>query len=415
MPHRIVIIDKDKSTTQYLRYEFNKAGYKAFGEQTTKEGLIAAYKNRPHVLIIDPQIEDDDTSLQELFEKFSTDKRITRTRLIAFSSLTDPDQIQAAIDMGFDHYLAKEGDAMPNLLDAVKSSIIDLTESKPTVRKKKQKKEKEAKIISDSLSLLPKDDGESGKTVVFISAKGSTGTSSICANLAHMINENQDFRVTLIDLVLPIGSISSIVGYEGQFNIAKAAALSGAETTIGHLNTLMSVPKNWNFLLLAGSPDPQAAEGLDVSRIPVLIDTLKRASDYVFINLGQSLSRISLPVILSADQIVLVLSLDKTTATQTMRVWKYLESKGVRKQQIYMVINRAVGLEGYSKNQVEEMLGMPIPNAFPYMERNFTLANNQHVPIMQKFPDDTITFAMRQAVHQIRERITIGVRIPDYQ
>jgi MinD superfamily P-loop ATPase len=52
--------------------------------------------------------------------------------------------------------------------------------------------------------------------MVFLSAKGGTGTSTLCANLATYIQQtNTESRVVVADLVLPIGSMGSIVGEEG--------------------------------------------------------------------------------------------------------------------------------------------------------------------------------------------------------
>ena len=56
--------------------------------------------------------------------------------------------------------------------------------------------------------------------MVFLSAKGGTGTSSLCANIAMCLgSEKIDTRVAVMDLVLPIGSIADIVGYADQMNL----------------------------------------------------------------------------------------------------------------------------------------------------------------------------------------------------
>ena len=391
--YRIVIIDQDQASTKFLGYELSKAGYQVFTANDVKEGMILAYQNRPHVIILDPNLPD--ISPEEFLNKLKKDRRVARSKVIAFSSLTNPEDIQAAIEMGFDHYLAKEGDALPALLQSVQENIKGFQTKRPTTE---ETTAETASIQGD------------GKTIVFLSAKGGTGTSSICANLAHMFNEREEHKIVVVDLVLPIGSIASIVGYTGELNIVKAAAMTSSEASLDYLRASLPRPENWNFQLLAGSPNPAQANELDISSIPILFDTLKRAYDYVFIDFGRSLSRISMPIIQSADQIVLILSLDEATATLTNSVWDYLKSNGVRREQVYPFINRAVGLEGFSKSEVEGRLGLVIPNAIPFMGRNFTLANNQHQPILKKFPDDAATIAIRQAVHQVKQRADEAIR-----
>jgi MinD-like ATPase involved in chromosome partitioning or flagellar assembly len=180
-----------------------------------------------------------------------------------------------------------------------------------------------------------------------------------------------------------------------------------AEISPRFLHENLHQPEMWNFQLLAGSPNPNQANELDVSRIPEIINIMKRSFDFVFIDLGRSLSRISLPIIQSADQIVLILSLDESTALLTYSVWDFLKSIGIRKEQVYILINRAVGLEGFAKVEVEEKLGVIITNAIPHLGREFTLANNLHQPIQYKYPDDAATIAMRQAVREIHQRAEV--------
>jgi hypothetical protein len=53
---------------------------------------------------------------------------------------------------------------------------------------------------------------------------------------------------------------------------------------------------------------------------------------------------------------------------------------------MYVILNRALGLVGLTKTQAEEILGLPIKTAIPYMEGNFALANNLHQSITTKYP-----------------------------
>jgi hypothetical protein len=82
-------------------------------------------------------------------------------------------------------------------------------------------------------------------------------------------------------------------------------------------------------------------------------------------------------------------------------------TKGVDPKRIYTILNRAIGLEGLTKAKAEEILGVEIRGTIPYMEGNFTLANNRHEPIATKFPNDTSTIMLEQSARQIAE---LGLR-----
>lgn len=391
---RVLIIDPDGATIKFLTQSLEQDGYQVFSARTAKEGLIIAWRDRPHILIIDPAIKD--IPIAELVQKLRHDSRTSHRVYIAFSSLEAPDAIQSMLEMGFDEYIPKEIEALPNLkrvmgLQLAKSSAVP-RDSQPLQ------------------SFKPVQEGASrnGKVIVFLSAKGGTGTSSICANIANIIaRRNQDANVAVIDMVLPLGSISSIVGYDGRMNLVRVSGMTSAETTPGFFRENLNRILRWDFHLLAGPHDPDESEQLNVARVPIIVDTMKQAFDYVIIDLGRSLSRISLPIILAADQVVLVLGVDTATVDLTETIWNFLREKGLQPRQTYGLINRAVGHEGLSKRDIEDRLDLPIHVAIPYTQVNFTLSNNQHIPYVDKFPDDTAALTMLQTANDLKSKTVL--------
>ena len=64
-------------------------------------------------------------------------------------------------------------------------------------------------------------------------------------------------------------------------------------------------------------------------------------------------------------------------------------------------MNRAVGLEGLTKVQAEQIMELPIKITMPYMGGNFTLANNLNQPITSKYPTDTASIILKGASEEI--------------
>jgi hypothetical protein len=62
---------------------------------------------------------------------------------------------------------------------------------------------------------------------------------------------------------------------------------------------------------------------------------------------------------------------------------------------MYAIMNRAIGLEGATKSEAEEMIGLPIKMTMPYMFGNFALANNLNQPITIKYPNDTASMILK--------------------
>ena len=113
-------------------------------------------------------------------------------------------------------------------------------------------------------------------------------------------------RIVVADLVLPIGSIAPIVGYEGELNLATVADLPSGQTNAEFFHENLPGPELWQFQLLPGSPDPQHGNILKGDRISEIVEILRSAYDFIILDIGRSLSRIGLPLIQKADLITLI-------------------------------------------------------------------------------------------------------------
>lgn len=393
---KILLIDPDSRSNNYLAFTFEKLGYQTFTTTSGKKGLVEAYRELPEIIIIDPVFKD--ISLDELMGKLRRDKRTAQSKIIALSSLSHYEEIQKAIDLNFDKFITKEPEVL-NVLTKVISDLVSSLGKEPKVVGKK---------VSGALyseQNIPSKTNNC-KTIVLLSAKGGTGTSTICANLASMFGKlKPDAKIAVIDLVLPIGSIAPIVGSKDGLNIVQASLMSGADLAPGFFGNNLPMVENWGFQLLAGATKPEEAQNVDISRIPILIESLKNEFDFIFIDIGKSLSRISLPVIIHCDQAIIILSLDQATVTITKMVLDFLSRKGQNKKNVFPLINRAVGLEGLPKREVDEIIGYEITGNIPYIRGNFSLANNSNLPIHIKFPDNIVSIALHEIGQSILKRM----------
>ncbi len=367
----ILVIDADASSRSYLAAVLQKGNYSVLVTSSGREGLIAAWQNIPSLIVVDPVLAD--IAGAELVARLRKDKRTCSIPCIALSSGKN-DDVNAFLAAGFNDYLKKSTQAVSQLLGMIPRY---LQRTNPAAEK-------------------------NGLMIVFLSAKGGTGTSSLCANIAMCLGKNRpDAQVMVADLVLPIGSIAQIVGYESKLNLVSVTELPPEQTTASFFKENLSSIAQWNFRLLAGSPDPGSANQLQVGRISEILNAIREFSDFVFVDLGRSLSRISMPIIMGADIICIVLSTDLSSVTLTKTVWEHLRMQGVDKNRIFPILNRAVGLEGLTKNEAEQMLGLQIRMTMPYLGGNFTLANNRHEPLVSKFANDSAAIMLNQATEQI--------------
>jgi len=373
MPQKkILIVDSDVASRNFIARKLQELNYETLQAGSGKEGLIYTWRDHPDLVVADPALTD--IKGEEFASKLRNDPRTVNLPLVALSSDHNPARIKLCQDAGFNEYITKSGQAVPLLKDIV-SRLFGVTQE--TMK-------------------------QGGLMIVFLSAKGGTGTSSICANMAMNIAKNQpEARIAVADLVFPIGSIAPIVGYEGEENVITIAERSPLETDTDFFQTQLPQIEFWNFSLLAGSPDPELSNQLNVGRIWDIVSGLKSAYDYVLVDIGRSLSKITLPLIQHADLVTLLISTDVSTVSLTKTILDFLKAKGVNPEAIYTILNRHAGLEGLSKREAETMLGITINTAIPYLGTNFGFANSQHRPFTLKFPNDTATIIFQESAREV--------------
>lgn len=380
---KILIVDSDVASQNFIARNLLEQKYEVLKAGSGKEGLIFAWRDHPDLLIVDPILSD--LRGEEVVTRLRQDGRTANLPLIALSSDQSIARIKSCLDAGFNDYIVKSGQAISTLNETI------------------------GRLLGYTTAAAK----EGGLLIVFLSAKGGTGTSSLCANIAMTVGQNQpQARVVVVDMVLPIGSIAPIVGFDGDQNLVTLSDVMPGEMTGELFNERLSELPDWKFHLLAGSPDPESSNHLNVGRVGDIINTLRANYDYIFVDLGRSLSKFSLALIQNCDLIALIVSTDLSTVTLTKTTWEYLKNKGVEATSVYTILNRAVGLEGLSKPEAEKVLGIEIKTAMPYLGGNFALANNQHQPYSLKFSNDTAAIVFKQIAQEMSElahRLRAGV------
>lgn len=373
----VLLIDADENSRTLLSQLLRKRGYKVFTSPNGKDGIMRSNDYLPSVIIADTALPD--YGAVEFVQHFRRDPRFGLTPIIAISNQNDPDEMERCIKAGYNEYFGKSGMA-----------ALGVAESVP-------------RLLSESANKQKNDD--KGLLCVFLSAKGGVGTSSLCANVA----QNLAFSMTqstvgVLDLVLPMGSIASLVGADEKFSVVEASQMNQSELTGEFFRKALTAPPGWGFNLLPGSANPDLASRLSVERIPDIVAGMRQAYNYLVVDFGRTLSRISMPLIQKAEAVALVLGTDLSSVLLTKRTLDYLLSQGVDRNRIYPILNRAVGLQGLSKAEAETKIGMEIRITVPYMTENFTLANNLHVPVATKFPTDTTSMILKQIAAEISQK-----------
>jgi MinD-like ATPase involved in chromosome partitioning or flagellar assembly len=380
MNKSILVIDGDRATRSWLERFFSTQGFDFEAVETGEIGLSKIKTNQPDLIILDldlPDIKGEDV-IKAIFK----DSGISKPPVIVFSSRYNIQEISRLFDFGIADFVQKKPGVEDELLGKCKTSLIR---------------------SQSATGPLP-----SGKLISFFSAKGGTGTSTLCLNLAHMITKQVTQKSTLVvDLVLPLGSLAIMTGVREGDSIARLSLQSASQDSRQMKDYLLPA-STWNFSILPGSRSLREGQKLDPTRILPIIDSLRYEFDFVLVDLGKTLSRISLPVINKSDILVVVLGPDLVTAELTQTTINYLEEIGIGEERMFLILNRAVGLEGLTKSEIEEKVSHPIQRTVPYARDNFTIATNQNIPFANKFPIDSISMELNNLAGLLIDSLAPG-------
>ena len=371
---KLLLVDADPASLRYLADALRQFGHEPLLAPTGKEGLLTAWQDSPTMILVDPTMPD--LSMEEFANSLRSNPRTASARLVALSSDGTAERRAACLQHGFSDFLVKS----PQLVPTLRQLLADFDRDAAAAER------------------------HGGLLFAFLSAKGGTGTSSLCANLAmNMADQDQSAQVVVADLSLPMGTIAGIVGYTGPENLATISRRPASTTNGAFLRDHLPRIPTWDLYMLAGSPDPESSSEIDFLRADQLIGALQSSFDIVVVDLGRTLSRISMPLIKQADVVALVVGADLTTASLSKTVWEYLGGKGVQSESVYVIMNRTVGLVGLTKEEVEKIVGLPVRAAMPYLAENVSLANYQHQPYCMKFPADTASIILGETAGQMVE------------
>lgn len=374
------IIDGNAATRKWLSDLLTKAGFVIQEAKSGREGLIKIDSERPDLVILELDLPDMDGI--EVCKRIRANPDLDTTRIIVLTGRDDPEVITTVLDLGVNDYIIKRPGADRELLGKCTSLLGRIKQG------------------SQPLS--------SGRIITFFSAKGGNGTSTLCANLANMLAlQIAPKTLLVVDMALPLGSLSLITGVHKDSSIVKLMSELRSFDPAS-MTPYFAFLEPWNLSVLPSPRNPEEAQELDARRLDALFNALALAFNYVVVDIGRTLSRISLPILQRSNAVVIILGPDLVTVELSRVAIKYLTETGISTTRLFPILNRAVGREGLTKAQIEETLGLSIQGTVPNTQDNFTISNNQNLPYAKAFPFDTTTTMLkelaRQLVYQIEGR-----------
>lgn len=376
---RILLVDGDATTIQWLTTKFEQAG---FTVDSANRGDLAWQKIQttpPDLVVLDLTLPDQNGL--ELIRQIRQSPQNQQIGIIVLSQRVESTDVSASLQAGADHYIVKRAGADIELIAKVRAQLETPRKGAPVTPSR-------------------------GRIFSFCSAKGGSGNTSVCVNTACALAKvaPASTEILVVDLVMPMGTVGQSLGFETHKTIAQLTqeVRGGIDETL--IKKHASHTLRWGFRVLIGSTNPHEASKLDVNKIVPLFQTLKANYDYIFVDFGRMLSRISLPIIQMSTGIVIIVTPDVSTVHATRVMVDYLDTLGIERDRLLLINNRTVGRVWTTTDDIERDVKLPLAVTIPYEVEYMSMAINAAVPFIEKFPNNAATMSFNDIAHKIIER-----------
>lgn len=368
---RLLIVDDIAETRENIRKLLQfEADIKVVGAaRTGVEAIQLAQETEPDVVLMDINMPDmDGISATEALLK-----EVPFAQIVILSVQSEPDYMRRAMLAGARDFLAKppSGDEL--------ITTIRLVAKRAWEEKKKLEKpvvEVAAQIPGMGFTgpLRPE-----GKVLVFYSAKGGVGCTTLATNMAVGLNTDETPAV-LVDANLQFGDVSVFMNLQVKNSIVDLAARSEDMDVEIIEDVLMSHESG--LRILAAPPRPEMADEVHADQVRRVLQYLKRAFAYVVIDTSSTMDDITLATLDVADLLVAVATPDIPAIKDARLLFDLLSVLEFPKERVFFVLNKMDRRGGITAEAVAENLKREVEGEIPVDERSIMASINRGVPML---------------------------------
>jgi pilus assembly protein CpaE len=311
--------------------------------------------------VIIVELDSNPEHALDLVESVCGNSSIT---VMVYSAQTDPEMLVRCMRAGAREFLTE-----PIALNTIAEALVRASVRRPAVRPAKK---------------------AAGKLLVFIGAKGGSGTTTVASNFAVSLAQQSGQKIVLIDLNLPFGDAALDLGINAQYTTANA--LQNVIRLDYHFLSKLLVEHSSGLMVLS-APDRYTQVEATNETVHKLLTVARQNFDYVVVDAGSRFGGIGKTLFEDSSMVYLVTQVGITELRNSNRlISQLLATNGNR---LEIVLNRytprSLGIDEESITKALTMAAQwKIPSDFPAART----AQNTAVPLA--FNDSPISRVIRQ-------------------
>ena len=224
----------------------------------------------------------------------------------------------------------------------------------------------------------PETADRTGDLVAVLSASGGCGASTLAANLAALVAQQQH-KCALFDLKVTGGDLAGLLNLKPQFSLADVC-LNASRLDQTMLLKMLAVHTS-GIHLLASPPEVMDAGTVTAGGVMTALSLARAVFPETIADLQDAFHDEQVAVLRDATKILLVSRLVFTSLRKARRLVDHLSRLDVPRDRVKVIVNHYGEAGGVSLEEAEDALGEKVALAIPHDPEAMNSGNNAGVPM----------------------------------
>ena len=381
MAAKILVVDDDPDVQRTLAYTLKQEGYQVVVAGDGAEGFRLWSTESPALMLLDimlPKLDGYQVAAKIRAEEGAN----AHVPIIMLTAEREVEQKVRGLRAGADDYLIKPFHTA-ELLARIKSLLARFAPS-------------EALVGRPPL----------GRVHVYYGAKGGVGTTTIAINAAIALHRELGRKVALVDGNLQFGDHRVFLDL-GLDRRSIVDVVTAPSIDIDLIQQILVRHDSGVDLLLA-PPSPETAELVTSEHMPIILDQLRTAYDYILIDIDKKLDEINLRILDLADTIFVVMTADLSCLKNVRLVLETISNLGYEHDKVRLVLNRSNAFTGINVKNAEGALKRTIDHQVVNEYRGAISALNSGAPFMFTRADSLLGRSLLEFARVVDKLAPVG-------
>ena len=375
MAEKILIIDDDPETIEFLTLILTRSGYRVLAARDGMEALAMAHDEKPDMVVLDVMMPGLDG-----YEVARSLRRHPETALIPIMMFTAKTQVEdklAGYEAGVDIYLTK-----PVHPVELQANIKNLLAPRKVVTEVHEKR---------------------GYVVGVLGVMGGLGASTVAMNLALAYHQKKSARVIAAEMRPGQGSWAAELDLANPVGLANLLRRSQIEITTSTVEQELMPTTFGVHLLLASSSSQDVDLVSGLAQYETIVEQLSALAQLVVLDIGTNFHPAFDMFARVCNEIVLITEPQPITMNRTRQLVDELKKRsfGSGRALTIVAVNRTHTEISLSVSKMEEMLKSSLALGIPPATELAYLASTRNAPMVLLQPQGIIAQQIDILVKQI--------------